>query len=559
MLLRPRQQLFVDRAVEAMTEHGNTLGVAPTGFGKTIALSAAVWRMLAPEQRAMILQHRDELVDQNRRTFHAVNKNAQTGVIDADRKEFHRPVAFAMVQTLAGAKNLEAMRPVDLLVVDEAHHAAAPSYLKIIDRARALNDKTRLFGLTATPNRGDKKALRGIFDNVADQVTLGELIAAGHLVRPRTFVVDIGVREELAHVRRTINDFDMDEVAKIMDKEILNETVVAKWKEVAGDRQTVVFCSNVDHARHVREAFALAGVAAGGVFGETGTAEREATLKSFAAGSLRVLVNVAVLTEGWDCPPTSCIVLLRPSSYKSTMIQMVGRGLRTIDPERYPGIVKTDCIVLDFGTSTLTHGSLEQDVDLDGGRKGEAPKKKCPECEALVPISAAECAICGHVFDVQNVDGQEAGAGGTLDRFTMTEIDLFDASPFKWEDLWGDGSVLVASAFDAWAMTIFYRGTTHAIGGAKGQGVTHLAVGDRMIALAQADDFLREHGDSEAAAKSRRWLHMPASDKQLAYLRIPREAAMGVTRYNAACHLTFRFNERGVRAKLQSVGMARAA
>src|SRR3990167_10447595 len=90
MLLRPRQQLFVDRAVEAMTEHGNTLGVAPTGFGKTIALSAAVWRMLAPEQRAMILQHRDELVDQNRRTFHAVNKNAQTGAIDADRKELDR-------------------------------------------------------------------------------------------------------------------------------------------------------------------------------------------------------------------------------------------------------------------------------------------------------------------------------------------------------------------------------------------------------------------------------------------------------------------------------------
>ena len=72
-----------------------------------------------------------------------------------------------------------------------------------------------------------------------------------------------------------------------------------------------------------------------------------------------------MLTEGWDHPPTSCVVLLRPSSYKSTMIQMVGRGLRTVDPEEHPGVIKTDCIVLDFGTSTLLHGSLEQDVDLE--------------------------------------------------------------------------------------------------------------------------------------------------------------------------------------------------
>ena len=83
-----------------------------------------------------------------------------------------------------------------------------------------------------------------------------------------------------------------------------------------------------------------------------------------------MVVNVAVLTEGWDHPPTSCVVLLRPSSYKCTMIQMVGRGLRTVDPQEHPGVIKTDCIVLDFGTSSLLHGSLEQDVDLDRPRSG---------------------------------------------------------------------------------------------------------------------------------------------------------------------------------------------
>ena len=102
------------------------------------------------------------------------------------------------------------------------------------------------------------------------------------------------------------------------------------------------------------------------IHGDLPGEERARHSRRLRRGEIRVIVNVAVLTEGWDHPPTSCVVLLRPSSYKSTMIQMVGRGLRTIDPEEHPGVIKTDCVVLDFGTSSLIHGTLEQDVDLDG-------------------------------------------------------------------------------------------------------------------------------------------------------------------------------------------------
>ena len=84
-------------------------------------------------------------------------------------------------------------------------------------------------------------------------------------------------------------------------------------------------------------------------------------------------------------------MLLRPSSYKSTMLQMVGRGLRTVSPEEHPGLTKTDCIVLDFGTSTLMHGSLEQDVDLNGREpSSEAPTKNCRDCGAIVPLATIE-------------------------------------------------------------------------------------------------------------------------------------------------------------------------
>jgi DNA repair protein RadD len=102
--------------------------------------------------------------------------------------------------------------------------------------------------------------------------------------------------------------------------------------------------------------------------GQDDAQERRETLAAYDRGEIQVITNVAVLTEGWDCQPTSCVILLRPSSFKSTMIQMIGRGLRKVEPERYPGVIKDDCIVLDFGTSILTHGSIEQDVDLDQAR-----------------------------------------------------------------------------------------------------------------------------------------------------------------------------------------------
>jgi DNA repair protein RadD len=157
--------------------------------------------------------------------------------------------------------------------------------------------------------------------------------------------------------------------------------VIRHWKEKAGDRQTVVFCSTVAHAATSPTPSVEAGVPAALIHGDMG-GRAQGIARRLCRRRVRVVVNVAVLTEGWDHPPTSCVVLLRPSSYKSTMIQMVGRGLRTVDPAEHPGVVKTDCIVLDFGTSSLTHGTLEQDVDLDGhDPSGEAPTKTCPACE----------------------------------------------------------------------------------------------------------------------------------------------------------------------------------
>jgi hypothetical protein len=294
-----------------------------------------------------------------------------------------------------------------------------------------------------------------------------------------------------------------------MNKSPVTDAVIAHWKEKAGNRQTVVFCSTVDHARNVADAFNAAGVSAAIVHGEMGDVDRKATLAAYDRGEIQVVTNVAVLTEGWDHPPTSCVVLLRPSSYKSTMMQMVGRGLRTVNPEEYPGILKTDCIILDFGTSSLIHGSLEQDVDLNGRQvTGDAPTKTCPSCEAKVPA---------------------------------------------------DGSILMASGLDAWAGVFAEDGRCYAVGGAKGKRATLLGVGESLVCIAAADDWLNTNESDEAAHKTKGWLRQQPTDKQLAWLPPACRMDFNLTRYQASAMLSLKFNLTAIRARISEAKGARFA
>jgi DNA repair protein RadD len=558
MRLRPRQKTFVERSIAALATRGNTLGIAPTGAGKTVMLSAVTGEMIGDSKaKACVLAHRDELTEQNRAKFARVNPGITTSVVDASGKSWDGQVTFAMVPTLARPANLAAMPKLDLLVIDEAHHAVAASYRRIVDAVRDANPDARLFGVTATPNRGDRKGLREVFDNVADQVRLGELIASGHLVPPRTFVIDVGVREELKAVRKALSDFDMTEVASIMDRAPVTEEVIRHWKEKAGERQTVVFCSTVEHASNVTEAFSAAGVAAALIQGDLAADTRRAILDAYAAGRIRVVVNVAVLTEGWDHPPTSCVILLRPSSYKSTMIQMVGRGLRTVDPEEYPGVVKSDCIVLDFGTSSLIHGTLEQDVDLDGHvASGEAPTRTCPFCAAEIPLASRECPLCGEVLVEPDETTGGSAAEGMLTGFVMSEIDLLKRSSFEWVDLFGAEDALMATGFTAWGGVFWYEGLWYAVGGGRGQPTRLLGIGERPVCLAQADDWLNEHETDESAFKTRAWLSQPATEKQLRYLSPEQRQDYGLTRYRASALMTFGFNKREIGRLVESAAGA---
>ena len=552
MLLRPRQTEMVSKIIGTLKTTDNTLAIAPTGAGKTVMLSSAIGQMVNGSMigKTCVLQHRDELVGQNRQTFDWINEGLSSSVFQAGEKSWDGDTTFAMVQTLSRDSNLSTMPKLDALVIDEAHHACADSYVRIIEKAKHDNPDLKLLGVTATPMRGDKKGLRNIFDNVCDQITVAELIQSGHLVQPRTFVMDVGTQGALSQVRTTMSDYDMNQVADIMDKRPINDAIVSHWKEKAGDRQTVVFCSTVEHALHVADAFKVAGVATATVHGRMSETERRQTLKDYADGKCQVITNVAVLTEGWDHPPTSCVVLLRPSSFKSTMIQMIGRGLRTIDPKRWPGITKTDCVILDFGTSTVEHGSIEQSADLGKEPEKKRPSipsevthKNCPSCNATVPTRVMECSLCGYIWTSEAVADQQ------IANFGMREVNILKASSFLWCDAYRDDSTWVACGFNAWGaiMSNDSGNKWQAIGGfARAKNTELLASGDKAICLAAANDWINRHENESSAHKSKRWLYEEATSRQLKYLPASYRNDYSLTRYEASALLTLKFNKNAI-------------
>ena len=556
MLLRPRQKTLVNRAVEALEQHGNTLAVAPTGAGKTIMLSATIGELSKASTstiKACVVAHRDELTAQNQAKFCLVNPGFSTSIFDAGVKSWHGNTTFAMVQTLSRESNLLSMPRLDLLVIDEAHHVRAESYLRIISHAQSLNPKLKLLGMTATPNRGDKKGLRVVFSNVCDQITINELIASGHLVRPRTFVMDVGVQEKLKKTKKTAGDYDMEEVALIMDIKPINQAVVSHWKAHAFSRQTVVFCSTINHARHVQQCFIEAGITAVLVHGEMSELEREQTLLAYTTGAAQVIVNVAVLTEGWDHPPTSCIVLLRPSSYKSTFIQMVGRGLRTVNPNDYPGMIKNDCLVLDFGTATLAHGAIEQTADLDDRikLKSTAPSKSCPECNALVPATVSLCPLCNFVFPYDEISEEMCGL--SEEEFVMKEIDILQRSNFKWVPVTDDNHSFMATGFAAWTNVIFKNNQWYAVGAQKQGKAKLLAVGEKDLCFAAANDWMNLYETDDSSHKVKGWLNLPATPAQLGYLP-DHQIDYNLTRYKASALMNLKFNANSIKSALRAGG-----
>lgn len=341
--LRPYQREAVTACVESMQEHVSTLLVLPTGCGKTIVFCDIIQR-LQQRGRAMVIAHRDELIQQAaQKILHVTGDLPDIEKADqwADQhwQQWRAKAIVSSVQTQNSGRNgnlrMKRFDPYGfgLLVVDEAHHAIADTYRRLIDYYRR-NENLYLLGVTATPDRHDDSALGEIFQDCAYEYYIADAVRDGWLVNIQQRYVHVeGL--DFSGCRTTAGDLN----GKDLERQVLYEKPLLGMAdpifELSAGRKTLVFAVSVAHAERLAEILnRYEPGCAGFVCGSTPLEDRRQLFRDYRDGSFRFLVNVGVTTEGYDEPGVEVIVMARPTKSRSLYEQMLGRGTRPL-----PGIV----------------------------------------------------------------------------------------------------------------------------------------------------------------------------------------------------------------------------
>ena len=390
-VLRPRDyQRECSEALDAAHLKGvrRPAVVLPTGAGKTVVFSmrADAYLKSNPGKRVLVLAHTDELVAQAAAKVHMVAPDLRVGIVKAARNEVHAQVIVASVQSLRSSARLAQLRNVGLIIVDECHHATAPTYRKIMKYLGALPPELgeeQLYpgpeyrdgpgaiaeGFTATLARGDKAKLSDVWGDVAFRRDISFMIRRRYLLDVR------GKRVEVPDfttkgLKLQGGDFRSEELADRLTDSLAPEKVAQAYREHASDRSGLVFTPNVASAYVFAEALMAEGITAEVVHGALPMEERRLIIKRLESGDTQVLVNCMVLTEGFDSPRVSCVVVARPTKSSPLYQQMVGRGLRLFNGQ-------TDCLVLDVVGASRQHGlaslvdlSPREDLDPDKLEQG---------------------------------------------------------------------------------------------------------------------------------------------------------------------------------------------
>lgn len=309
-------------------------------------------------KRILVLAHRDTLLEQAEERIKLQNPGIRTAIVKGYRgQKTHQfaDVVIASIQTLARPKRRESIDRIGLVIVDECHTAASKSYRDVLDHYGCMDDRaTPTVGFTATLTRMNG-GLPDVWQSTAYQLKIKSLIDMGYLVPPVARSVDVGLN--LATTRVTAGDLNTGDIAAALTESAAFDTIADVWMRDASDRPTIAFMPNVETTERLRDAFRARGVAAESVVGSTPATERREHFAGLADGRVRVLTSCMTLTEGFDSPGVSCVIIGRPTLNPGLYIQMVGRGLRLA-----PG--KTDCLVLDIAGASLKH-SLAGVNDLE--------------------------------------------------------------------------------------------------------------------------------------------------------------------------------------------------
>jgi DNA repair protein RadD len=356
---------------------------APTGSGKTVLFAHLAGRIVASGQRVAVIVHRQELVDQTCQAL--ASEGLVYGVVAAGYAEnTAAPVQVCMVWTLVN--RLDRLAGIQFLIVDEAHHTAAETWLTILRAASSA----RVLGVTATPERLDGKGLADVFEVLVIGPTVAELIAGGWLSPFTVFAPERLV--DLKNASVVAGDYAVGDLARRMSVTFVLEDAVTEYRKHLTGRSAIAFCPTIAHSWLIAQTFRNHGINAQHLDGDTPAAERRNLIARFGAGQVDVLTNCALLGEGLDVPSVAGVILLRPTKSLALHLQQIGRALR-------PAPGKARAIILDHAGNALRHGlpDLAHAWSLEGRPKqpGKALVRRCPDCGAIVPIAAHECPECG--------------------------------------------------------------------------------------------------------------------------------------------------------------------
>ena len=337
MIPRPYQAECIDAVFESFQTSDSTLVVMATGTGKTVVFSHIINRW--HQGRVMVIAHREELINQAIGSIGKVtgdDPDKEMASSWADRCLFDKSkVVVSSIQTQQS--RMDRFNPDDfgLLIIDEAHHAVAKTYRKLIEHYKQ-NPRLKVLGVTATPDRADEKAMGNVFESVSYVYDVVDAIRDGWLVPIHQSSITVeGL--DYSGIRTTAGDLNGADLEAVMLSEKPMQKIAGAIHKEANGRRALVFDSSVEHARRMCEILnRIDDGCARFVCGKTPKDERKETAEAFSRHDFHILCNVGVYTEGYDEPRISLVGIARPTKSRSLYCQMIGRGTRPL-----PGIV--DC------------------------------------------------------------------------------------------------------------------------------------------------------------------------------------------------------------------------
>ena len=455
MKLRKFQNDASDSVFAEFEKANSTLVVLPTGCGKTVVFADVSRRMYEKTdgQRIMVIAHREELIFQAKDKVTAVaglEAQVEMGEYRVEKGLFgYPPVIVSTVQTHTaggdGGGRMGKFDPMEfgLLIIDECHHSVSASYKRVIEWYMR-NPKMKLLGVTATPDRTDEEALGQVFGSVAFDYEVMDAIKDGWLVPVSQQMVTVG-HLDLSEVRTTAGDLNAGDLSAIMDDEQTLHEIASPTIEICGSRRTLVFAATVKQAERLCEIFNRHREGcASFVCGKTDKDERKLILGDFKAGKTQFVVNVGVLTEGFDDDGVEVVVMARPTKSRALYAQMAGRGTRPHSSvahalgdmesaaDRVAAIKaspKPGCLIIDFAGNCGRH-KLCTTADILGGKYSEEEVEKASQKakNSSVPVDMTEA------LDEARRESEEAKRLEAAKRasiickatFSSTSVDPFD-------------------------------------------------------------------------------------------------------------------------------------